>query len=209
VGVIQVRDGQLLGKEILSKIDMLIEVILSVELSDGKEKMKYQEQGAVLVKEISELLAKLIGPREEYIKDALKELIVQRMPDHNIGNSSDDFNELFKSLYQSSEKQDLPLAVSTPVDPLQRAISYLFSQFNIIKNYRYHGCFFSYYIPSLKIAIDNSAVSQCTDYVRKEYVCRQNGINLISISSRELPCSREIAREIKRRLDINHSPVLE
>jgi hypothetical protein len=91
VGVIQVRDGQLLGKEILSKIDMLIEVILSVELSDGKEKMKYQEQGAVLVKEISELLAKLIGPREDYIKDALKELIVQRMPDHNIGNSSDDF----------------------------------------------------------------------------------------------------------------------
>ncbi|HHV34639.1 MAG TPA: hypothetical protein GXX59_03560 [Syntrophomonadaceae bacterium] len=198
-------DGQLLGKEILAKTDMLIEVILSVELSDGKEKEIYQEQGAALVKEISGLLEKMIGPREEYIRDALKELVAQRMPD-NVSNSIDD--EYFKCLYQSGDSQVEPQVVHYTIDPLQRAINHLFSQFNIIKNYRYQGCIFSYYIPSLKIAIDDCSRSPCTNPVLKKYICRQIGINYVSISSHEVPCSREIIREIKRRLDINNYSVL-
>ncbi|MGB4504644.1 MAG: hypothetical protein WBI44_07080, partial [Syntrophaceticus sp.] len=93
-----------------------------------------------------------------------------------------------------------------PIDPLQKAINYLFSQYNIIKNYRYHGCFFDYYIPALKVAVDDC--TQGADMVRKEYICRQAGIKYVSINCHELPCSREIIREIKRQLDINNSFVL-
>lgn len=205
------KDGQLLEKRILAKIDLLIEVILSMELCGGKEKEKYQEQGSALVKELSDCLTQLIGHREEYIKNAIKELLVQRMPEHNIGSSFGDFDGVFESLYQDGRKHHKPCKrqVTAPVDPLQKAVNYMFSQFNIIKNNRYQGCYFSYYIPSLKIAVDNCTGSQGTETVRKEYICRQAGIKLVFINCHELPCSREIIRGIKRRLDINNSIVLE
>lgn len=204
------RDEQLLEKTILAKIDMLIEIIYSVELCGEEEKERYQKQGSALIKELAELLAQLIGPREEYINNAIKELIAQRMPEHNIESSFGVLNELCEIVNQDVSKHSKldKCQGNDSIDPLQKAINYLFSQYNIIKKFRYHGCFFEYYIPALKVAVDNCTQGADADMVRKEYICRQAGIKYVSINCHELPCSREIIREIKRQLDINNSFVL-
>lgn len=196
---------QMIEKKILEKVDLLIEIILSLEMCEEQEKEVYLEKGSILANEFSDLLAEIIGPNEEYIKDAMKELIFQRMPDYNIENGTEDINNFIEGFNQRERKANKSSVsqAATPVDPLQKAINYHFSQYKIIKNHRHKGHFFSYYIPSLKVAVDDCS-SLGTYPVRKEYVCRQAGINLITIS-RALPCSREIIREIKRRLDIDNT----
>jgi hypothetical protein len=86
MGVIRLNKRQIIEKKILEKVDLLIEIILSLEMSEEQEKEVYLEKGSVLVNEFSDLLAELIGPNEEYIKDAMKELIIQRMPNYNFEN---------------------------------------------------------------------------------------------------------------------------
>lgn len=210
------QDRQLLGKTLLARVDQLIEVIFSLGLEGKEGNRGYYEQGCLLVREILVFLEQLIGPKDEYFNDAIKELIAQRLPDQNLFNSFGGFQEILERMYQevrsspplkpteeSGRKNHSPQA-----DDLYKAINYLFSQFNLIKNYRHQGCSFSYYIPALKIAIDDCSGKKGTDLVRKEYICRQSGINFISIPCRELPCSREIIREIKRRLDSSDASVL-
>lgn len=192
---------QMAEKMILEKVDLLIEIILSLELCEEQEKEALLEKGSTISEELSDLLAELIGPDEEYIKDAIKELIFQRIPDHDLesgAKSIDYFSQGFKQREGKAHESSVSQAVSI-MDPLQKAINYLFSQFKIVKNYRHQGHYFTYYIPSLKVAVDDCS-SPGTDPVRKEYICRQAGIKLIPVS-RDLPCSREIIREIKRRLD--------
>jgi predicted RNA-binding protein associated with RNAse of E/G family len=202
MGVIRLNKRQIIEKKILEKVDLLIEIILSLEMSEEQEKEVYLEKGSVLVNEFSDLLAELIGPNEEYIKDAMKELIIQRMPNYNFENGMEDINNIIEGFNQRDRNAaDEPsVSQAAPImNPLQKAIKYHFSQFKIVENYRHQGHFFSYYIPSLKVAVDDCS-SLDTYPVRKEYICRQMGIKLIPVG-RDLSCSREIIREIKRRLD--------
>jgi hypothetical protein len=202
MGVIILNKRQMMEKKILEKVDLLIEIILSLDMCEEQEKSVYLEKGSLIAEELSDLLAELIGPNEDYIQDAMQELILQRMPDYDFEDSAKDINNILERLNQRESKTADEFSVSQaapPLDPLQKAINYLFPQFEIIKNHRHQGHYFSYYIPSLKVAVDDCS-SPVADPVRKEYICRQAGIKLIPIS-RDLPCSREIIREIKRRLD--------
>ncbi len=206
------QEGQLLGKKVLAKIDLLIEVISIIGNNKIGEKDDYFLQACDLVKELRQLLGQLIGPRDDYIKEAIKELIIQRLPDKDMLASLDvDLPELLNSMYHS-DQLSLPKTVQRvevrDEDPLRKAINYLFPQYKVINNYRKLGCLFKYYIPSLKLAIDNIEEGS-TDSVRKECICRQSGIKFVAIPVKEMSCSREIIRKIKRSLDMNKRLVLE
>lgn len=207
------QDGQQLGKKVLAKVDLLVEVISALVINNPEEQEDYFAQGCVLVNELKSLLEEMIGPKEEYIKEAIKELITQRLPEQNILTSYDvDLFELLNSMYIKNESVSNKTAKSVKEhddEPLRKAINYLFPQYKIIKNYRQLGCSFSYYIPSLKLAIDNNTDEKSSDFVRKECISRQIGINFLSIPVKELCCSREIVREIKRCLDMNKLFMLE
>ncbi|HHY41002.1 MAG TPA: hypothetical protein GX502_07090 [Syntrophaceticus sp.] len=198
------QDGQLLGKKVLAKIDLLIEIISIIGRNKIAEKDDYFLQACDLVKELRQLLGQLIGPRDDYIKEAIKELIIQRLPEENMLSSLDvDLSELLNSMYNGVyEKEELSLPKTVQrveardEDPLRKAIRYLFPQYKVINNYRKLGCLFKYYIPSLKLAIDNIEEGN-TDFVRKECICRQSGINFVAIPVDEMSCSREIIKKIK------------
>lgn len=84
VGDMRQQDGQLLGMKVLAKIDLLIEVISIIGKNKNGEKEDYFLQGCDLVKELRQLLVQMIGPRDDYIKDAIEELIIQRLPDKDM-----------------------------------------------------------------------------------------------------------------------------
>jgi len=205
------QEGQLLGKKVIAKIDLLIEVLSILGNNRIAKKEDYFLQACDLVKELRQLLEQLIGPRDDYIKEAIKELIMQRLPDRDMLSNLDvDLAELINDMYDKKQPS-LPKTIKRveprDEDPLRKAINYLFPQYKVINNYRKLGCLFKYYIPSLKLAIDTIEEGS-TDSVRKEWVCRQSGINLVAIPVKEMSCSREIIRKIKRTLDLNKTLVL-
>ncbi len=206
------QDGQLLGMKVLAKIDLLIEVISIIGKNKNGEKEDYFLQGCDLVKELRQLLVQMIGPRDDYIKDAIEELIIQRLPDKDMLSSLDvDLSELLDGMYDRDKPSSLKAVKRVEArdeDPLRKAINYLFPQYKVINNYRKLGCLFKYYIPSLKLAIDKIEEGS-SDSVRKEYICRQSGINFVAIPVKEMSCSREIIKKIKRTLDMNKTLMLE
>ncbi|MDR9757737.1 MAG: hypothetical protein ACN4A7_02620 [Thermacetogeniaceae bacterium] len=206
------QDGQLLGMKVLAKIDLLIEVISIIGKNKNGEKEDYFLQGCDLVKELRQLLVQMIGPRDDYIKDAIEELIIQRLPDKDMLSSLDvDLSELLDGMYDRDKPSSLKAVKRVEArdeDPLRKAINYLFPQYKVINNYRKLGCLFKYYIPSLKLAIDKIEEGS-SDSVRKEYICRQSGINFVAIPVKEMSCSREMIKKIKRTLDMNKTLMLE
>ncbi|MFY9272808.1 MAG: hypothetical protein WBJ83_03955 [Thermacetogeniaceae bacterium] len=194
------QDGQLLGIKVLAKIDLLIELISIIGKNNYGEKEDYFLQGCDLVKELRQLLVQMIGSRDDYIKEAIKELIIQRLPDKDMLDSLDvDLSELLDSMYnrnQPTTTKTVQRLEARAEDPLRKAINYLFPQYKVINNYRKLGCFFKYYIPSLKLAIDQTEEGS-SDSVRKEFICRQWGINFVTIPVKEMSCSREIVKKIK------------
>jgi hypothetical protein len=199
----QLNERHMLEKAILAKIDLLIEIISSMELCEDHEQEELKKRGSALIIELRDLLAQLIGPEEGYVHNAIVELISQRMPGHDVENRLEDLMELVdrerrnEQEYQQEEDNVGPIS---PPDPLQKAVNFLFSQCKVLKNYRYQGLLFSYYIPSLKVAVDNCAELRAAESARKEYVCRKAEIRLISLNCPQLSCSRGIIREIKRGL---------
>jgi hypothetical protein len=212
VGDMRQQDGQLLGMKVLAKIDLLIEVISIIGKNKNGEKEDYFLQGCDLVKELRQLLVQMIGPRDDYIKDAIEELIIQRLPDKDMLSSLDvDLSELLDGMYDRDKPSSLKAVKRVEArdeDPLRKAINYLFPQYKVINNYRKLGCLFKYYIPSLKLAIDKIEEGS-SDSVRKEYICRQSGINFVAIPVKEMSCSREMIKKIKRTLDMNKTLMLE
>lgn len=205
------QEGQLLGKKVIAKIDLLIEVLSILGNNKIVEKEDYFLQACDLVEELRQLLVQLIGPRDDYIKEAIKELIMQRLPDKDMLASLDvDLSELLDNMYngdQSSSPKTVQRVEPRDEDPLRKAINYLFPQYKVINNYRKLGCLFKYYIPSLKLAIDDLEEGS-KDFVRKECICRQAGINFVAIPVKEMSCSREIMRKIKRTLDLKKTIML-
>ena len=122
-----------------------------------------------------------------------------------------DLSELLDGMYDRDKPSSLKAVKRVEArdeDPLRKAINYLFPQYKVINNYRKLGCLFKYYIPSLKLAIDKIEEGS-SDSVRKEYICRQSGINFVAIPVKEMSCSREMIKKIKRTLDMNKTLMLE
>ncbi len=199
--------GELLGKEILLNLDELVDTIALSKVSEGKASSDYQKQGVLIVKKLSKLLTGLIGPNEDYIRQALSEMMLQRLHDHEVAHDYDEICEMLDKLYKTSVQTSNPTC-SVDIDPFRRAVRRLFFQFKIVENYRYQGFIFSYYIPSLGLILDKYTGSHDPDIIRKEYICEQKGIKLISIANDKLLCSREIEKEIKRRLSRKRENVL-
>ncbi|HHW42000.1 MAG TPA: hypothetical protein GXX19_12815 [Syntrophomonadaceae bacterium] len=195
-------DNNMIGKQIVTKIDALIDVIMSVSLQNKESREELYRRGCDLIREVSVLLEKFLGTSEYYIKQAIQELVKQRLP-VNESLVEDFFDILEKMLFYeaplSAESTSGKISFTATCDDLQRALSFLFPNTRIIKNCRFQGVDLEYYIPSCKLAVVNAAKEKCLQ-ARKDYICKSHGIQLIRVDPQKLTGYREIIRHIKREL---------
>ncbi len=191
-------DDNMIGKQIVTKIDALIDVITSVSLQNRESRDELFRQGCDLVRDVSVLLEKFLGTSEYYIKQAIQELVKQRLPD-NESLVEDFFDILEEMLSFTTHRSAESSSLTAPRDDLQRALSFLFPNAKIIRNCRFRGVDLEYYIPSCKLAVVNAAKEKSVQ-ARKDYICQSHGIQLVRVDPQKLTGYREIARYIKREL---------
>lgn len=197
---------KVIGEQILKKIDQLIELIIAASLKPD-DRQKILEQGDFVMSELITLLEQLLGPREDYLCAAVKELIAQRLPDQRMLEGFNDFYDLLEEIYRKVHpKDDSPrrqgrtgqMQKTAPTSNLERALRFLFPDLQIFKNHRFRGLNFEYYLPSLRLAVEDIAWEKSVNRVRKEFLCRKYGIQLLLLDSRK-GGYRDLARVIKRR----------
>jgi hypothetical protein len=205
-----------LGKQILSVIDSLVEILILIIKNEGNDS-ELEAQGCRYLQELLELLEEFIGPNEKYLTEAITELLKQRIPSHILVNRSDDIYNIMAKLYQqvhcTAHLQAAPVVATeevkkAPENILEKAIGFLFYRYNIIKDYKFRDQVFNYYLPDLKLAIMNGSGKK-SNLVSSRCRHRTTGIQVITVDCKNLPCSREIAREIKKQLDITRLSMLE
>lgn len=205
-------ENKLLGKQILSVIDSLIEILILCLKKEGNDR-ELKIQGCHCVQELLELLQEFIGPHEEYLKEAIRELLKQRIPDHIMADSSDDIYNILAEFYQQVHSiASSPGVVSEEArkaseDILGKAIRFIFHRYGVIKDYKFRGQVFHFYLPELKLAVVDSSRGK-NNLVNNRYLHKTSGIQVIAVDCGNLPCSREIAREIKRQLDTTRLSML-
>jgi hypothetical protein len=204
---------KMLGEQILGKIDCLIESLVATELRNPQDSRQSFNEGCQLVAQIFDLLGQIIGPRPEYMETAVKELVSQRIPDQRLLNGFSDFNALLDEMCQQAIKNDLPgrengretdVAEMACKDRVERALDLLFPRETIWKRHRYNGIYFDYYLPSLKIAVEDGGY-QRTEHAFKEFMCRRDGIRVATVNDSQTGY-REIARQIRRQLEQSAPP---
>lgn len=209
------NEDKLLGKQILSVIDSLVEVLI-LTIKTGENDRELEAQGCRHVQELLELLEKFIGPHEDYLKEAIRELLKQRIPDHILADRSDDIYNILAEFYQQIHGtiplSETPIVVTAevskvPEDILEKAINFLFHRYSIIKDYKFRGQVFNYYLPELKLVVVDSSRGK-SNFVNNRYLHKIPGIQVVAVDCGNLPCSREIAREIKRQLDTTRLSML-
>ncbi|MGD0621396.1 MAG: hypothetical protein ABSA82_02885 [Thermacetogeniaceae bacterium] len=198
---------KMLGEQILAKIDHLIESLIAAELRSPQESRQSFDEGCQLVAQLFDLLEQFIGPHPEYLETAVKELVNQRIPDQRLLNGFSGFNTLLDEMCKRADSSDLKAQrnehdadAEGPVskDQVERALDLLFPRETVWKRHRYNGVYFDYFLPSLKIAVEESGY-QRTENALKEFLCRRDGIRVATVDH-SLPGYREIARQIKRQL---------
>ncbi|MGB9792324.1 MAG: hypothetical protein ACPLTR_07090 [Thermacetogeniaceae bacterium] len=210
------KEEKKIGEQIVGKIDSLIYLIKkAILLSEGKDREKLMNEGYNTVQELALLLEKILGSESGYIMAAIRELLRQRLSD-DASAVGGGFFEILEEMISWGKyaKVDMPsdstirrvtLTESSDggssCDDVQKAISFLFPEAKVAKNYRFYGVNLGYYIPSLNIAVIDEADKK-GNRVLTEYLCKSYGIRLIRVNTRELNGYREIARYIKRRLRI-------
>lgn len=210
-------DEEMIGQQILTKVDQLIEIIMATSLQEKEERQKQFEQGCLITRELLCLLEQIIGPRDDYLNVAVKELVNQRLPDEKILDRSSGFYDLLEDVcrvgrelyhYSQEEQNRFSFSKANQVsqkfcnDPIEQALYFLFPRAKIHKNYLYRGLKFKYYLPSVKLAIEDIAQSKKVNSVRKEFFCRRDGIKLIRLDLCKKVTPREIARFIKKQISI-------
>jgi hypothetical protein len=202
-----ISNEKMLGEQILATIDLLIESLIAAELRSPQEARQSFDEGCQMVAQLFGLVEQLIGPHPEYVVAAVKELVNQRIPDQRLLNGFGSFHtfldEMCKYVSNSGLKaqysqHDADTGVPISKDKVERALDLLFPRQTVWKHHRYNGIYFDYYIPSLKIALDESG-SQRAENALKDYLCRRDGIRVATVDH-SLPGYREIARQIKRQL---------
>jgi hypothetical protein len=199
----------LIGHQVLSKVDSLIEMINVASSSDPELKAQAYEQGCLLTRELVVLLEQIIGPQEEYLNQAVRELINQRLTDQRLINDFDEFFNTLDSICRQVQqehqqrlalgKPDVRYQPTGPEANLNRVLAMLFPNEQVLRNYNYRGVCFFCFLPGLKLALDLPAPDS-GDFVRKEYFCRKDGIRLVQLSSERMSNYRELLRDLRRQL---------
>jgi|GEM_PF-1067971 hypothetical protein len=203
-----ISNEKMLGEQILAKIDHLIESLVAAQLRNPQDARQSFNEGCQLVAQLFDLLGQFIGPHPEYMETAVKELVNQRIPDQRLLNGFSGFNTLLDEMCKHAGSSDLTArqngrdadaAGVVSKDRVERALDLLFPRETIWKRHRYNGIYFDYYLPSLKIAVEESGY-QRTENALKEFLCRRDGIRVATLNN-SLTGYREIARQIKRQLE--------
>jgi hypothetical protein len=202
------RENQI-GQQILNKVDQLIDIIYNAGMQEAGLEDPLFDQGCLVVRELFGLLEQIIGPRVEYMYEAVQELIKQRLPDQRLLNEFGDFFEMLDQMLNHARISHQPLCQGAPVlepcapelrDDLSKALSLLFPSERIIRNFRLQGVILAYYMPSQKLAVDNGDANKDDEKVRREYLCRYQGITLLTVNTQECSGYRDICRIIRRKL---------
>ncbi len=205
---VSISNEKVLGEQILARIDRLIEVLIAVELKNPQEARQSFEEGRRLVAELYGLLEQFIGPHHEYMESAVKELVTQRIPDRRLLQGFSGFTRLLDEVckqtgnsdLQTQDHEDAPDAgAPTSKDKVERALNLIFPRETVWKRHRYNGVYFDYYLPFLKIAVEEGGYHRGTENALKEYLCRRDGIRVAMVDN-SIAGYREIARQIKRQL---------
>jgi hypothetical protein len=203
-----ISNEKMLGEQILVKIDRLIESLVAAQLRNPQDARQNFNEGCQLVAQLFDLLGQFIGPHPEYVETAVKELVSQRIPDQRLLNGFGGFNTILDEMCQHVGSSDLTVrqnghdadaAGVVNKDKVERALDLLFPRETVWKRHRYNGIYFDYYLPSLKIAVEESG-DQRTENAVKEFLCRRDGIRVATVNNR-LTGYREIARQIRRQLE--------
>lgn len=200
-------DRKRIGEHIVDRVDALVNLIM-LKSHEKEEREALLSKGHGLVQELSALLEKFLGPDNQYVPQAIRELVKQRL---SVDESqvTGDFFEILEEMISLKEvvpsaslSRKLMLNASPQnlgSDSLQRAITFLFPEAEILKNYRLCGVNLEYYLPSCGIAVVDEA-KENGSHALKEYLCKSRGIQLIRLNTQKLNGYREIARYIKWKL---------
>lgn len=201
------NEDKRIGEQIVAGIDVLVNMIRLASYEKEKRE-ELLSRGHGVVQELSALLEKFLGANNHYIMQAIRELVKQRLSVDRSQITGDFFNILEEMI---SPKEDVPsfsVGSNPPFnassegigcDNLQRAISFLFPEAKVLKNYRFCGVNFEYYIPSCSLAVVDEAKEKGCQAL-KDYLCKSRGIRLIRLNTQKLSSYREIARHIKWKL---------
>lgn len=209
--MLSIPEEKIIGEQILTDIDQLIEAVIAAGLQNQQDASQAFDGGCRLVAELYALLEKIIGHHPEYMETAVKELVVQRIPDQGLLGT--EFNALLDEMCRRIDQGDSEhchesrKGVEAPYarDKVERAIGLLFPREAVLKQQRYNGVYFEYYIPSLKIAVEES-VCRGPENAFREFLCRRDGIRVVTVNG-GTASYREIARQIKRQLTV--SPLIQ
>ncbi|MDH7576351.1 MAG: hypothetical protein QHH75_00745 [Bacillota bacterium] len=205
-------EEKVIGEQILTKIDQLIELIIAAGMQNKKDRQELFKQGCLMMRELLSLLEQLLGPREDYLRTAVKELVMQRLPDQRVLNGFADFYDLLEEIYRKArpikysppdyQEKTIRLPEIGSGNSLEQALIFLFPRDKIQKNYWYKGMNFQYFLPSLKFAVEDIAWNKAFNRARKEFFCRKHGIRFLVLDSTKAANYREVARIIKRQVSI-------
>lgn len=201
-----IPEEKIIGQQILTGIDHLIEAVIAAELQGQQDARQAFDGGCRLIVELYNLLEKIIGHHPEYMETAVKELVAQRVPDQRLLGA--DFNALLDEMCRRIDPGDLEhygerrTGIEPPAarDKVERALDLLFPREAVLKQQRCGGIYFEYYIPSLKIAVEECG-SRGPENAIREFLCRRDGIRVVRVE-RGAASYREIARQIKRQLAV-------
>lgn len=210
------REEKKIGELIVGKIDSLIYLIKKAVLLGGDDRKRLISEGYNVVQDLALLLGKVLGDNSEFTVPAIRELLRQRLAGDTSGIDKGIFEILEEMLswcesraaertISSAGTTRVCLAMSSDdnssCDELQKAIFYLFPGMKVLRNHRLFGVSLEYYVPALNIAVIDDANGKGSQEI-KSFICKNYGIRLIRVNTRELNGYREIARYIKRRLRI-------
>lgn len=194
----------LLSQQILMKLEHLVELIITINLANADEKEELLKRCQLAVDELKGLLQQIIGPHEDYLKTAVKELLLQRLPDREMMEAVEEMDLLCGSS-DHPEKTD-PEQVTWFRSPsgrnlniLEQGLYFLFPRAKVYRNYKYKGFCFDYYLPAVKLALEEGSQKRNVD-VLKKFFCKKEGIRLVCLDLRGVTSSREVARLIKKQL---------
>lgn len=84
-----------------------------------------------------------------------------------------------------------------PEDPVVRSLRHVFPGERVAKNYALRGVTLAYYLPGRDLALEVAGEVD-RQVERKAYLCREQGILLVTVSPRQAAYWRELARCLRR-----------
>ncbi len=194
----------LLSQQILMKLEDLVEMIISISLVEADKKEELLKKCKLIVDELKSLLRQIIGPHDEYLTTAVKELLLQRLPDPEMMVAIEELELLHGTGVRSKEAgTERGTCFRSPLgrnlNILEQGLYYLFPRAKVYRKYKCKGFCFDYYLPAVKLALEDCSQKRSVDAL-KRFFCKREGIRLVCIDFQGVTSSREVARMIKKQL---------